>query len=73
MILSKSCRASEARAVLCECVKAKAALLGCLLLAGDRHRLALAGAGVGVGALTAHRQTAAMAQAAIAAQNPSGA
>src|SRR5271157_3712433 len=31
-------------------------LLGDFLLAGDRHRLALAGARVGVGALAAYRQ-----------------
>src|SRR6476620_257815 len=42
--------------------------LGRLLLAGDRPRRALAGARVGVRALAAHRQTTAMAQAAIAAQ-----
>jgi len=34
----------------------------------DRHRLALARAGVGVGALAAHRQPATMAQPAIAAE-----
>ena len=39
-----------------------------LLLAGDRLRLALAGAGVGVRALAANRQRAAMTQAAIAAE-----
>src|SRR3984957_13756201 len=39
-----------------------------LLLAGDWLRLALAGAGVGMGALTAHRQLLAMAQAPIGAQ-----
>src|ERR1700754_4059351 len=39
-----------------------------LLLAGDRLGRTLARARVGVGALTAHRQTAAMAQAAIAAE-----
>src|ERR1700677_2587460 len=39
-----------------------------LLLAGDGLRLALAGAGVGMGALAAHRQLLAMAQAAIGAQ-----
>src|ERR1700722_3980201 len=39
-----------------------------LLLAGDGLRLALAGAGVGMGALTAHRQLLAMAQAPIGAQ-----
>src|SRR3954468_3505665 len=39
-----------------------------LLLAGDRPSLALAGAGVGVGALTADRQALAVAQAAIAGQ-----
>src|SRR3978361_1092216 len=39
-----------------------------LLLAGDRLGRALARARVGVGTLTAHRQTAAMTQAAIAAE-----
>src|SRR6056297_2139480 len=39
-----------------------------LLLDGDRLRRALAGAGIGVGALAAHGQVAAMAQAAIAAE-----
>ena len=39
-----------------------------LLLAGDRLRRALAGAGVGVRALAMDRQPAAMAQAAIAAE-----
>src|SRR5580698_6701308 len=39
-----------------------------LLLAGDRLGRPLARAGVGMGALTAHRQPAAMAQAAIAAE-----
>src|SRR2546430_2289799 len=39
-----------------------------LLLAGDRLGRSLARARVGVGALTAHRQTAAMTQAAIAAE-----
>src|SRR6202044_1077738 len=39
-----------------------------LLLAGDGLRLALAGAGVGGGALATHRQLLAMAQAAIGAQ-----
>src|ERR1700679_1373359 len=39
-----------------------------LLLAGDGLRLALAGTGVGVGALAAHRQLLAMAQAPIGAQ-----
>src|SRR6185437_5781538 len=43
-------------------------LLRHLLLAGDRHRLALAGAGVGVRALATHRQAAPMAQSAIAAE-----
>src|SRR6202045_1462740 len=38
------------------------------LLAGDRLGRALARAGVGMGALTTHRQPAAMAQAAIAAE-----
>src|SRR5258708_24428973 len=38
------------------------------LLAGDRPGRSLAGARVGVRALTAHRQTLAMAQAAIAAE-----
>src|SRR5207244_2636791 len=44
------------------------ARLRSLLLAGDRPRRPLAGAGVGVGALAAHRQTAAVAQATIAAE-----
>src|SRR6056297_3772271 len=39
-----------------------------LLLAGDRLRRALAGAGIGVGALAAHGQAAAMPQAAVAAE-----
>src|SRR3954463_11097089 len=39
-----------------------------LLLAGDRLGRSLARARVGMGALTAHRQTAAMTQAAIAAE-----
>src|ERR1700710_393111 len=39
-----------------------------LLLAGDRLGRTLARARIGVGALTAHRQTATMAQAAIAAK-----
>jgi hypothetical protein len=39
-----------------------------LLLAGDRLGRTLAGAGVGVRALTANRQAAAMAQTAIAAE-----
>src|ERR1700736_6704875 len=39
-----------------------------LLLAGDRLRRTLARARVGMGALTTHRQSAAMAQAAIAAE-----
>src|SRR5690606_9178780 len=39
-----------------------------LLLARDRFRLALAGTGIGVGPLTAHRQSLAVAQAAIAGQ-----
>src|SRR6187200_3520276 len=39
-----------------------------LLLAGDRLGRALARARIGVGALAAHRQTAAMTQAAIAAE-----
>src|ERR1700682_99202 len=39
-----------------------------LLLAGDRLGRPLAGARVGVGALTAHRQAAAMTQTAIAAE-----
>src|SRR6266403_5108961 len=39
-----------------------------LLLAGDRLGRTLAGARVGMGALTAHRQSAAMTQAAIAAE-----
>src|ERR1700704_5654707 len=38
------------------------------LLAGDRLGRALAGARIGMGALTAHRQPAAMTQAAIAAE-----
>jgi hypothetical protein len=38
------------------------------LLAGDRLGRTLAGTGVGVGALTAHRQATAMAQTTIAAQ-----
>src|SRR5690606_30493896 len=38
------------------------------LLAGDRLRRALAGAGVGMRALAAHRQRPAMAQAAVAAE-----
>ena len=46
---------------------------GLLLLAGDRLRLALAGAGVGVRALAADRQLAAVPQAAVAAPGPSGA
>src|SRR5262249_14566647 len=41
---------------------------GHLLLAGDRLRRSLAGARIGVGALAADRQVAAMAQAAIAAE-----
>src|SRR5690349_16757439 len=41
---------------------------GLLLLAGDRLRRPLAGAGVGMGPLAADRQTAAMAQPAIAAE-----
>src|SRR3954451_6356623 len=44
----------------------RAMLLGHLLLAGDRHRLALAGPGVGMGALATHRQATAMPQAAVA-------
>ena len=48
--------------------KRRSALLGHLLLAGNRHRLALTGTGVRVGPLTTHRQTFAMAQAAVAAQ-----
>src|SRR3712207_2781142 len=44
----------------------RAILLRHLLLAGDRHRLALARARVGVGALAAHRQAAAVPQAAVA-------
>src|SRR5690606_5797094 len=43
-------------------------LAGCLLLAGNGNRLALAGAGFGMGALAAHRQALAMAQTAVAAQ-----
>src|SRR3954449_12308532 len=43
-------------------------VLALLLLAGDRLRLALAGAGVRVRALTANRQAAAMAQATIGAE-----
>src|SRR3981081_2733983 len=39
-----------------------------LLLAGDRLGRALARARIGMGALTAHRQSAAMAQAAVAAE-----
>src|SRR5437764_7173785 len=39
-----------------------------LLLAGDRLGRPLAGARIGMGALTAHRQAAAMTQAAIAAK-----
>src|SRR3712207_5819317 len=39
-----------------------------LLLAGDRLRLALAGAGVCVGALTADREAAAVAQAAVGSE-----
>ena len=39
-----------------------------LLLACDSLRRTLAGAGVGVGALAAHRQAATMAQAAVAAE-----
>src|SRR5215470_3986929 len=41
---------------------------GHLLLAGDRLRRSLAGARIGVGALAADRQVAAMAQAAVAAE-----
>src|SRR5215212_4433262 len=44
----------------------RAILLRHLLLAGDRHGLALARARVGVGALAAHRQAAAVPQAAVA-------
>src|SRR5580658_11031576 len=43
-------------------------LFGDFLLAGDGDRLAFARAGVGMSALTAHRQALAMAQSAIAAQ-----
>ena len=43
-------------------------LLRHLLLAGDRPRRTLAGAGVGVGALAAHRQPPAVAQATVAAE-----
>jgi hypothetical protein len=46
----------------------KPALTQLLLLAGNRLCRTLAGAGIGVGALTAHRQATTMAQAAIAAQ-----
>src|ERR1700704_6010866 len=45
-----------------------AILLGHFLLAGDRLGRALAGAGIGVGALAADGQVFAMAQAAIATQ-----
>src|SRR5918994_3694899 len=41
---------------------------GGFLLAGDRLGRSLAGAGIGVRALTAHRQTTAMTQSAIAAK-----
>src|SRR5687767_8359327 len=41
---------------------------GGLLLAGDRPRLALAGAGVGVGALAADRQVLAVPEAPVAAE-----
>src|SRR5690349_12457577 len=44
----------------------RAILLRHLLLAGNRHRLALAGAGIGMGALAADRQALAMTQPAIA-------
>src|SRR3546814_8023487 len=43
-------------------------LLGGFLLAGDRSRRALAGPRVGLGALAAHRQALAVAQAAVAAE-----
>src|SRR5215472_14234518 len=44
------------------------ALSALLLFAGDRTRRAFAGPGIRVGALAAHRQPSAMAQAAIAAE-----
>src|SRR4051794_30444685 len=44
----------------------RAMLLRHLLLAGDRHRLPLAGTGIGVGPLATHRQATAMPQAAVA-------
>src|SRR4051794_30853273 len=44
----------------------RAILLRHLLLAGNRHGLALAGTGIGVGALAADRQALAMTQPAIA-------
>ena len=49
-------------------VRAAEGLLRNLLLAGDGDGLALAGACVGMGALTMHRQAAAMAQPTLAAQ-----
>src|SRR3954466_5048904 len=47
--------------------KSREALLRHLLLAGDRAAWALLGAGIGVRALTAHRQPATMANSAIRA------
>src|ERR1700727_1860688 len=53
---------------ICDAATAANGLLGDLLLAGDRDCLPLARARIGVGALAAHRQPAAMTQPAIAAQ-----
>src|SRR5262249_42119655 len=58
----------RARGALAPPFAASAMLLRDLLLAGDRLGGALAGAGVGVGALAADRQSLAVTQAAIAAQ-----
>src|SRR3954470_6421349 len=58
----------RARGALPPAFCASAILLGHFLLAGDRLGGALAGAGIGVGALAADRQALAVAQAAIAAQ-----
>src|SRR5476651_163683 len=49
-------------------LSATAMLLGHFLLAGDRLGRPLAGAGIGVGALTADRQALAVTQAPVAAQ-----